>query len=330
MKRIYLAGMILAVVITIFITSVFITSNKNGNKATELIPVRIGYREHDFYAPLFIGLEKEIFKKHGLDVKPIKFESTNQITDALIAGRLDAALGGVNTFLLFTIEEKTPGYFKIFSLATEDNDHPCTALVAPYDSKLKMEDLNNKKFGSYLGSAIKIMYEQLIEANNLNGTNLLQMEPKMELPALQAGQIDVAFLLEPQITIANHKKIARPLESAIFDKYFVSNIPLTASVVSQKFISDNPTAVNRLVKATDEAIDVINSEPDALKAILPKYTAADPEIVSQIPVAPFQKCSLMNKEKLIELLNRLKEFGEIKKNIEVENMLFPCEYAETD
>ena len=61
--------------------------------------VRVGYRTHNLYLPLFIGLDQGYFEKNGLKIEPIKFESTNQLMESLIAGRIDAALGGINTFL---------------------------------------------------------------------------------------------------------------------------------------------------------------------------------------------------------------------------------------
>ena len=329
MRKSYkIIGIIVVVIVTTF--AFIITTKQHNNKTelkTTLIPIKIGYRAHDLYAPLFIGLENGIFKKYGLKVEPIKFESTNQITDALIAGRIDASLGGVNTFLLFNIEDKSPGTFKIFSLSIEDSTHPSTAIVIPNSSTLKVSDLNNKKIASYLGSSIKIMYERFIKVNNLQNTTLIQMDPKLELPALEAGQVDAAFLLEPLVTVGNFKKISQPLESAIFDKYFMSDIPLSASIVSQKFINKQPEAIKQLIKATDEAIGIIMNNPDELRKILSTYTAIDPTIELQMPIAPFKKYNEMDKIKLQELSNLLLELGEIKNPINTEMMILPDKYV---
>lgn len=329
MKKSYI--IIGAITILIVTTFAFITTAKQRSTKDELnttlIPIKIGYRTHDLYAPLFIGLEKGIFKKYGLAVEPIKFESTNQITDALIAGRIDASLGGVNTFLLFNIEDKSPGTFKIFSLSIEDNTHPSTAIVVSNSSTLKVSDLNNKKIASYLGSTVKIMYERFVKVNNLQNTTLIQMDPKLELPALEAGQIDAAFLLEPLVTVGNSKKISRSLEIALFDKYFMNDIPVSASIISQKFINEQPEAIKQLVKATDEGIGIIMNNPDELRKILPTYTAIDPTIESQIPITPFKKYNEMDKTKLQELSNLLLKLGEIKKPVNAEMMLLSEKYV---
>jgi NitT/TauT family transport system substrate-binding protein len=262
-----------------------------------------------------------------LEVESIKFESTNQLTDALIAGRIDAGLGGINTFLLFTIEEKTPGYFKIFSLSTEDALHPSTAIVVANSSTLKISDLNNKKIAAYLGSGIKMMYDRFVKVNNLQNTTLMQMDPNLELPALQAGQVSAAFLLEPQVTVGSFKKISQPLELGLFDKYYVKDIPFSASVVSQTFTNEHPEAVKQLVKASDECVDIIQNNPDELRKILPVYTTTNQEIAPQLMIAPFKKYNEINKTKLQELSNLLLELGEIKNPVNAETMILPDKYV---
>lgn len=332
MKKIFIIVGIIAILV--LFSAIFLSMPKDyGNKLKSenvLIPIKIGYRTQDFYGPLFVGIEKGIFEKYGLVVEPVEFNSTNQITDAMIAGRIDASVGGVNTFLIFNIQDKNPGYLKIFSLSMEDSEHPSSALVVSCGSTLKIRDLNNKKMASHIGSSIKIMYERLIKANNLQNTTLMQMDPKLELPALQTGQVDAVFLLEPFITIGKSKNIGCPLELAIFDKYFMKNIPLAASIVSQKFINENPEAVKRLVKATDESIGVIVNDPNELRRVLPIYTATDSEVASQMPIAPFVKYSEMSKEKLTELSKLLLEIGEIKNLVNIEDIILSDKYVTAD
>ncbi|MFA6424278.1 MAG: ABC transporter substrate-binding protein [Candidatus Magasanikbacteria bacterium] len=329
MKKSYIVwGVIIILAIISFTAVITIKQHnvKDSNK-TALTTIKIGYRAHDLFAPLFIGLEKGIFIKYGLVVEPIKFESANQITDALIAGRIDATLGGINTFLLLTVEDKSPGYFKIFSIAQEDSSHASTALLISNSSTLKITDLNNKKIASQPGSAMKALYERLVKTNNLQNTTLIQMDQKLELPALESGQVDAAIVLEPLVTAGTVKKISRPLEVGLWNKYFMKEDPISASVVSQKFIDDNPNVVGSLVKASDECVEIITNQPDELRKILPSYTAVDPNIASQVPVAPFFRYDEINKVKLQELSNLLLELGEIKNPVNAEAMVLSDKYV---
>ncbi|MCU0680039.1 MAG: ABC transporter substrate-binding protein [Planctomycetes bacterium] len=307
-----LLGLLIVLVIS---TLVFFVIKNKSNNNVELLTVRIGYRAHSMYAPLFVGLEKNIFIKEGLKVEVVEFQSTNQLMEALIADRIDAALGGVNTFLLFTIEEKSPGYFKVFSLTLENQEHPASFIVTPANSTLSIKDLKNKKIASYLGSGVSALYRRFIEQNQITGTELVQMEPKLELSSLQAGQVDAAIVLEPLATTGTYKNISRPLEQALFDKYFIKDIPFAASVVSTSFIKKYPDVVRRLVLANDLTLDFINKHPDEVKAILSKYTPLDKAVATSMALAPYQKFVEMNKKKVQELSDLLLSIGEIKKPV---------------
>ena len=293
----------------------FVVIRNRNNDVIELPIIRIGYRAHSMYAPLFVGLEKDIFSAEGLRVEAVEFQSTNQLMEALIADRIDAALGGVNTFLLFTIEEKDPGYFKIFSLSLENQERPASFMIVSASSTLSIKDLQNKKIASYLGSSVSAMYRRFIEQNQISGTELVQKEPKLELSSLEAGQVDAAIVLEPLATTGTYKNISRPLEQALFDKYFMKDIPFAASVVSSSFVKKYPDLVRRLVSAHDLALDFIDKHPDEVKAILSKYTPLDKAVAASMAVAPYQKFAGMDKNKVQELSDLLLSIGEIKKPV---------------
>lgn len=314
----YLLGLLIILVISAL--TFFVIKNR-GNELAEQPSIRIGYRAHSMYAPLFVGLEKNIFSEAGLKVEAIEFQSTNQLMEALIADRIDAALGGVNTFLLFTIEEKNPGYFKIFSLTLENQDHPASFIVVSASSTLGVKDLENKKIASYLGSGVGSVYRRFIEQNQISGTELVQMEPKLELASLEAGQVDAAIVLEPLATTGTYKNISRPLESALFDKYFMKDIPFAASIVSTSFAKKHPDIVRKLVSANDLALDFIDKHPDEVKLILSKYTPLDKAVANSMALAPYQKFSQLNKNKVQELADLLLTNGEIKKPV-LSNSMF--------
>jgi len=320
-------GLIATLIIIVLTTWYFIPHQKTPT-LSDTTTIKIGYRAHDLYSPLFVGIEKNIFTQNNLKIEPVKFESTNQIVEALLANRIDAALGGVNTFLLFNIEEKSPNYLKIFSLVSEDENNPSAYLIGPYGVTTTIADLNNKKIAAYLGSGVKKMYDQLVRINKLTGTQLIQMEPKLELPALESKQVDAALVLEPFATIGLAKKISRPIESALFHKYFLNDIPLSASVVSQKFITEHPELTKKLIASTNQAIEYINQNPMAAKDMLPKYIPMDDAVAAKVKFVPFQSYDTMNLNKLAELSQVLYSLGETKTLVNTKSMILDTLYAQ--
>ena len=104
------------VLIMLLIVTTVACSTHTTSPTGEIIKetkLSIGYREHLTYLPAYIAKEKGYFAQEGLDVKLVKFDSTNQMVEAILNGQLDGGVGGINAIALLQIESKVPGTFKI-------------------------------------------------------------------------------------------------------------------------------------------------------------------------------------------------------------------------
>jgi NitT/TauT family transport system substrate-binding protein len=322
---------IIGIILMILVIGIFLlispfekqNSEKNLEQTIEApAKLRIGYRQHVFYAPIFVALEKELFNEYNIDVEAIPFESTNQMIEAMLANRIDASLGGVNTFVLFNIEEKSPRSLKIFSIANETNDNPLTYLLVKKDSDIKnVSDLEGKNIGSYLGSTVKTLYQRFITQNNLKNTSLSQMAPKLELQALETNQVDAIIAIEPTSTIGSQKNISKVLEKALFDKYFLKEIPLSASVMNKSLFEEQPDLARKLVAITEKAAQFIKGNPVETRQIIAKYTSLTEEIANETNIPIFKKLTSNEITKLNSLRQILIEEGEITDSANVENMI---------
>ncbi|MEK7158965.1 MAG: ABC transporter substrate-binding protein [Patescibacteria group bacterium] len=309
MKKVIVFGLVAVLLLGVFAGCV--------GRQSDLPTIKIGYRGHDAYLPLFVGMDKGLFEKNGFQVEPIKFESTNQLMEAMLAGRIDASLGGVNTILLYTLDNKSPGNFKIFSLVNETKEQPVSALVTKSDAAyLSVQDLQGKKIGTHQGSSIKLLYNVIADQNKLTA-QLMQMDQNMILPSLTAGQLDAGILLEPYVTIGLQKKAIKVLEPAVFDKYLMTETPLEASVVSSKWLKEQPELFVALKEATDEAIDIINNNPKSTLVSLSKYTPIDSATAELLPISHYFKAEEIKPEELKKFGQKLLEIGELKKEVDI-------------
>jgi len=241
----------------------------------------------------------------------------------MLAGRIDASLGGVNSFVLFSIEEKSPGSIKIFAFTNEDGDHALTQLIVKKNSPIQsVADMSGKVLGAHPGSGVQILYRQLVKQNNLQDTELKQMSPSLELQALEAGQIDVAMAIEPIGTVGEQKGLSRAIETSLFHKYFLNNIPLTTSVTSTKFANKNPQTMEKLTAANLEAIDFINNNQLETKLIITKYTPLTEDIAARALMPYFTKVDQTNIDRLKQLGQVLLEQGELKTSVDVDKMIY--------
>lgn len=325
-KKIWWIGGLLTIGVVAILAINFLLAKNNQpqvQKTPQQRTVKIGYRAQDLYAPLFVGLEKKFFEGEGLKIEHIKFESTNQLMEAMLGKRIDASLGGVNTILLLTLEEKSPNQFKLFSMTTENLEKTSSYLLVRADSNIdSIKKLENKKIASFLGSTAKMLYRKTVSPYfDPKNATLIQMEPNLELQALQSGQVDAAIVLEPLATIGASKKISKPLEKALFAKYFFNDMPLSGSVVSVDFINHQPELTKKLITATNKAIDFIKNNEEETKTIITRYTPLTLEVASQISIIPSQKLNEIDTAKLQQLTDLLLVEKELKTQVSAANIL---------
>ena len=281
--------------------------------------VTIGYRTHDLFAPVFVGSEQKIFEKHGLKVKTVQFESSNQLTDALIGGHIDAALGGVNIPLILNIEDKHPGELIAFSVVNETLSAPIASLLVRSSSTISsIADLRGKKIGAFQGSTAQYLYTKTVSKFfDPKQAELVQMNPELELGALDTGQVDAIIVLEPLATIGQSQHIARVLESGLFNKFILPNFPNAASVMSTRFRQEHPTEAKALIEATAETIDFINSHPKETKEAIVKFLPFEAGIIENIHIPYFIKQTDIKVETIQEEADLLYNDKQLQKHLDV-------------
>src|SRR3972149_6635849 len=102
--------------------------------------------------------------------------------------------------VIFSIEQNSPGQFKIYIInAITDAAFPDYILVKKVSKINSLLDLKGKKIGTYPGSTIltytKVILKHFFDPDE--DISIIQLKPELQLQALEAGQVDAIFTLEP-------------------------------------------------------------------------------------------------------------------------------------
>ena len=127
----------------------FVSSKQEISETTT---VKIAYLPVVHGLPLFVAIEKGYFKDEGIQVEAIKFESPNQIVDALLNNQVDfgdaVALG-----IAGIVEDKNPGKITVYGIEGEIDNNSGENIIVPINSTLKsISELRGKKFGILAGT----------------------------------------------------------------------------------------------------------------------------------------------------------------------------------
>jgi len=226
----------------------------------------------------FVALDEKLFEKACIEIVSTKMESPNQIIDALIAGRADFGPPGAAAGIAMIAESKFPGKLKVFGLqgggiaVNRIND----GLIVKPDSPIKsFADLKGKTLGHVPGIQWRTISRHLVRAAGLDpdkDVKLVDLAVAMQVPAVVGGTVDATLSLEPvgSIAVASGKAIravTNPVAKVIADPFYSG-----ASIMTTKFMKEQPDVARRVVAVIDQATDMVNADFAKYKPVLSKYT----------------------------------------------------------
>lgn len=246
-----------------------------GETSPALTPVTIAQYGHVFlYMPLYVAVDKGIFKKHGLDVKLISTGGDEKTFTAVATGNAQFGVSDP-TFTAIAREHGQGGKVvaavvrgvpfwvvtmdpKIGTIAKPDqfNGYRCAAFTAPSTSYAVMKKILSD------GHAAKAKIVQ-----GAFGT----------LPALlKSKQADVAIEIEPTVSLVvgeGGKVIYSPKET-------LGDFAFTGLEVSEAYAKEHPEQIKACVAALKEAMEYIRSDFDgAVEVAQRQFPEVKPAVV---------------------------------------------------
>ena len=242
--------------------------------------------------PLYAGLERGIFKEAGLNVEGAKFASAQQVAEAMIAGRIHGSANGTASAALGLAEITSPNLFKIICSNPSNRTLVLDEFVVPKDSPIKtIAELAGKKIASGPGIQNVTLAKVILEKNGITNPQVVELPIGQHVPALAAGQIDAAYTLEPTGTAGRLKGLTRVLEPGVISKYVLGNHDAPwfggSASVTTAFLKDRPEVAKRYVAAYAKAVDWVRKNPDAARNHMDGFTAIEPALVKEVPLAGF-------------------------------------------
>jgi NitT/TauT family transport system substrate-binding protein len=280
------AGAALAIASNSISESIFAQGKENPGK------IQIGFWPVASGLPLFLAVKKGLFKDVGLDVEAVKFASPNQVAEALIAGRLQGTGNGMATGVLAISEVASPNLFKIITSNPSNVKNVLDQVLVAKDSPIKtIGDLKGKKFATGPGAQNKAIAEGILAKNGIQNPQILQLEVRQHVGAIESGQIDAVYTLEPTGTVGTMKGLTRVLENGVVSKYILgdANAPWFGgcATLSTKFIAQYPQTTKTFVQAYRKAVMSVRNQPEEARQYMEGYTAIEGDLTKKVPLAAY-------------------------------------------
>jgi ABC-type nitrate/sulfonate/bicarbonate transport system substrate-binding protein len=220
-------------------------------------------------APVFIAIDQGFFADEGLTVSTEFTQGGAATIPALASGDLDIGFGAYPSFFN-AVSQDLP--LKIISEANRPAPLFAGLYSMPDSGIAAVADMAGKTIAvNTLNNVVQLAVEaQLVDAGmSLDDVTLVEIPFPDMVATLERGDVDVIAVVEPFGTIARTTLNATLVIDMFANR--MEEFPVAGFFVTDSFLADNPNTVAAFVRAFDQAVEVANSDPDAVPTILPTY-----------------------------------------------------------
>ena len=236
-----------------------------GPASTEKVKVRVALLPVLDVLPMVVAQEEGLYADHNLDVEIIPISSAPERDQLLAAGQADVIMNEL-TSVMFLNQEKIQAQAVRYARAATA-DQALFSIMAGKDSGITdAQGLKGQPIGISQGTVIEYLTDRLLTAEgfttaDMNFVAVPSIPDRMSL--LSSGELAAATLPEPFVTLAKQQGAITALDDRGHPEYSFSVITF-----SKSFIDANPDAVKAFLAAVEEAVELINQDPQKYASLM--------------------------------------------------------------
>lgn len=242
----------------------------------ERITIRYGYLPVPT-VPLFAAIAHDLLEKANVDLQLIKFTSGPAAFQALQAGSIDAAQGGMTTYYMGT----TRG-LDVRWVYNYGDYSPIEGLVVGKDSKVRdFKELKGKKITYPAGSTQHLahLYALRRAGMALNDIEVVPLQPPQGLAAVINGDVEGGWFWDPFVTQAMDKGARRIVINKELGAYDPFGMTMTTKFLTE---GKNVEAAGRMLRALADGQKRFATDPEPTIEKIRSVTGIDRPLATAI------------------------------------------------
>lgn len=295
------------------------TGSSGGGSGADagMATVKMGVVPAATFAPVFVGLEQGIFRRHGIDLQIEVGGLAPTVFPRILKNQLQL---GANTWgtLVTAREQRLP----LTGIAPVDRggqsaEDDYQGIVAKPGGVRSLSELNGKTVAvptlkSFTDAQVRsVLKEAGVDVDSVRFIAI----PFPDVPAaLKAGRVDAAGVVEPFFSQAKADG-GTPLASLSRGQV------MGAIVASEKWVKDEPDTARRFQEAWAETLRYATDNPDAVRAALTRGLRI-PEAVASRMTLPIWLDGI-DEASVQEISDMMLDVGAISNEIDASEMITP-------
>ncbi len=304
-KKIMASALMGAVLLTGCGGSGAVTDEQN---ADQMEPLTVGLMRIDDSFPFYVAEKEGLFEKHGVTVELQNFSSARDLSTALQGGELDALMTDPVVTAL-SLKGGTDVRIVAMALGAVQEEGRFLVISAPESGITAPEDLEGRTLAISNNTMMDYLVEQYEITLGLDKTAITTVNmPDLMLRTttlLEGQEIDAAILPDPLAAYA----VAEGANVVIDDTKLGKNFSQSVVTVTADAISGNRAAVDAMLEAYNEAIEMINANPEEYRAFALECANVPEALAETYPTPTFTADSIPGEEDIAQVNNWMVERG---------------------
>lgn len=276
--------------------------------------------------PVSVGLAKGIWKEEGLDLVSRVFEGGGPMVQAMVAGQLPIASGGISTLM-----NARAGGLKVKYIATVEGMPTGWGIVAVDPALKSVKDLKGKKIGTGRAGAISHWWGQQVarwqgwtvgqdvQIVALGGANALQA-------ALLSKQVDGILVWPPGFPILRSKlreaHVVVPMNDVV--QHHLRAYESEGWFATEKYIETEGDVIRRTLRGYVRAVRYCLEHRDEAAEIAGKEWNVAPAVAREVideNLPGFSQTGVPNEKGIEVVIKSLVDMGTLKQELGLDEVL---------
>ena len=286
----------------------------------EQTTLKIGLLRIDDSLPFYIAEQEGLFEKHGVSVELIGFKSGKDQSIALESGELD---GLITDMVVQGLLKKSGTEIKAVAMALGATPEEGRFLVvaAPNSDIRSAADLAGKRVAISNNTMMDYLMESFAEPAGFDydRVELVNMPDLMlrVTTLLEGKDIDAAILPDPLAAYA----VYEGAHVVIDDTQLGENLSQSVVAVTDQALTDKHDEVAKMLAAYNEAIELINADPEAYRELCLKTASVPEELADTYPIPSYTANTVPDEASVQRVMDWLVQRGLLEQSFTYEDMV---------
>jgi NitT/TauT family transport system substrate-binding protein len=272
-------------------------------------------------AALYIAIKQGYFKQAGLTVNPVPVAQSTLAIPDMLHGTVDI-IAGANYVSYFLAQSKGTLSFKVLVEATACKVNTFGVYTLPSSKITTPAQLAGKSIAVNINPNVQTLtIDAILKADKVSPSSVHYVVipfPNM-IAALKAHRVDAIAAIEPFITAA--KQSVGAVSALSECQGVTSGFPLSGYFALSSWTAKYPNTARAFESAMAKAQALANSDPAAVRSILPTYTTIKPAVANAVNLNEYP--ATLTAAPLQQVASLMLAQGMLKTPLDVSNLIGP-------